>query len=193
MGGEFRRGFKKDCEEIVAEVRGEQNLARHDPFNPFAYAATLLIPCEPISCLAENGCPPEVLDHVSGTGRDDFSAITVYRGTRRRIFYNHNNSPGRQRSDVAHELAHVLLEHEPAPIFGSDGTRIWNAEQEREAAWLGGALLVPKDVALLIARRKTSVDAAAEHYGVSAQLMRWRLNVSGALIRVSRACAGKRG
>jgi hypothetical protein len=30
---------------------------------------------------------------------------------------------------VAHELSHVLLEHEPAPIFDSEGTRAWNAEQ----------------------------------------------------------------
>ncbi len=193
MGGGFRRGFKTECDEIVVEVRGELKLARYAPFDPFAYAADLLIPCEPVSCLAENGCPSAALDHVSGAGRDDFSAITVYRGTRRRIFYNQDNSPSRQRSDVAHELSHVLLEHEPAPIFDTEGTRAWNAEQEREAAWLGGALLVPKHVALMVARRGTAVEEAAERYGVSAQLMQWRLRASGALKRVGYERAGKRG
>jgi hypothetical protein len=191
VSGGFRRGFKKECEEIVAEVRDESGLARYAPFDPFAYAAALLIPCEPMSCLVENGCAPEALAHVAGVGRDDFSAITVYRGTRRRIFYNDRNSPTRQRSDVSHELSHVLLEHEPTPIFDSNGTRRWNAAQEREAAWLSGALLVPAHIALGIARRGIPIDEAAECYGVSVQLMRWRLRATGALIRARRERSAK--
>lgn len=192
MSGGYRRGFKKECEEIVAEVREELGLARYAPFDPFAYAAALWIPCEPMSCLVENGCAPEALAHVAGIGREDFSAITVYRGTRRRIFYNDRNSPTRQRSDVSHELSHVLLGHEPAPVFDSNRIRRWNAAQEREAAWLSGVLLVPAHIALQIARRGTPVNEAAEYYGVSVQLMRWRLQATGALIRARRERAAKR-
>jgi hypothetical protein len=192
VSGGYRRGFKIECEEIVAEVRDELSLARYALFDPFAYAAALLIPCKPISCLAENGCAPEALAHVAGIGREDISAMTVYRGTRWRIFYNDRNSLTRQRSDVSHELSHVLLEHEPASVFDSDQTRRWNAAQEREAAWLSGALLVPAHIALRIARRGTPIDEAAECYGVSVQLMRWRLRVTGALIRAGRERAAKR-
>lgn len=183
MSSEYRRGFKKECEEIVSEVRAEMGLARYALFNPFAYAKKLLIPCEPINRLAENGCSAEHLAHIAGAGREDFSAITIYCGTRKRIFYNDHNSLPRQRSDVSHELSHILLEHEPAPLFDSDGTRAWDAVQEREASWLGGVLLIPEDVALRIARRGIQIEEAASTYVVSIQLMQWRLRMTGAIKR----------
>jgi hypothetical protein len=185
-GGKLRRGFKSRCDEIVAEVRAEMRLTRYDPFDPFAYARKLRVPCEPVSALALHGCSVEALAHVAGRGRADFSATTVYRGTRRLILYNGHNSPERQRSDVSHELAHVLLEHEPGPVVGLGGCRVWDDEQEGEAGWLGGVLLVPKHVALALARKGSPERDAAARYGVSVEMMRWRLNMSGALKRARR-------
>lgn len=186
MTHRFTKGFKKRCEEIVAEVREELRLGRYDPFDPFAYTRLLRVPCVPVSELGRHGCSTEALAHVAGVGREDFSAATLYLGTRRMIVYNDANSLERQRSDVAHELAHLLLEHEPGPVFGPGGCRVWDEAQEHEAAWLSGALLVPAHVALMLARRRVAEQEAARRYGVSVRLMRWRLNGSGALIRARR-------
>lgn len=110
MSREFRWGFKKECEEICHEVRSELGLGKYAAFDPFALAKHLLIPCESIEDYAnEDGCQWAV-DHLTEEGCDEFSAAIVYRGTRGRILYNGQNSPARMRSDIAHELSHVLLE-----------------------------------------------------------------------------------
>ena len=183
MKSGFKRGFKKKCEEIVAEARSDLGLARYAPFDPFAYAELLGIPCVPVSELAQDGCPEESLAHVADAGRRDFSAVTILEGTRCLIVYNDNNDPQRQKSDVAHELAHVLLEYEAGPLFGLGGCRDVDELREKEAAWLGAALLVPEHVALSVARQRLTVEEAAQHHGVSVEIMRWRLNISGALKR----------
>lgn len=187
----MKRGFKARCEQIVAEVREGLGLPQYAPFDPFAYAESLCVPCMPVSLLP--GCTEETLVHVAGIGRKDFSAVTVYREERAIVVYNDHNIQERQRSDVTHELSHVTLEHEPRPVFGEGGCRAWDKEQEgqeKEAAWLSGALLVPAEIALEIARSRTPIEEAASIYGVSVPLMRYRLNMSGALIRAKREGKG---
>lgn len=199
MKSEYRRGFKTECEEICHEVRTELELEKYAVFDPFALAEHLLIPYEPIDDYARDDRCEWAVAHLTGEGCDEFSAVTVYRGTRRRILYNGQNSPARRRSDVAHELSHVLLEHEPGPVRGEGGARTWNSIQEKEANWLSGVLLVPAHVALRIARLEMPVTGAANSYGISFKMMQWRLNASGALIRARneraahrRSCRGQR-
>jgi hypothetical protein len=191
VSGGYRRGFKKECEEICLEVRAELGLGRFAAFDPFALADHLLIPHEPIGDYAGDDRCGWAVAHLAAEGRDEFSAATVYRGTQRRILYNGQHSPARRWSDVAHELSHVLLEHEPGPVRGNGDARTWNPDQEREASWLSGVLLVPEHVALRLARLETPITAAATSYGVSVQLMQFRLNASGALKRVRRERAAR--
>ncbi len=151
---------------------------------PFALAEHLLIPCQPIDeYISDDRCGWAAV-HLTGKGHEEFSAVTVYRGTRKRILYNGRNSPAGRRSDVAHELSHVLLEHEPGPVRGKEESRTWDPDQESEASWLGGVLLVRDHVALRVARLGMPVAEAATSYGVSVSLMEWRLNASGARKRV---------
>jgi hypothetical protein len=56
---------------------------------------------------------------------------------------------------------------------------------------MGGVLLVPKHVTLRISRSDMPLTAAANSYGVSADLMQWRLSASGALKRAERERAVK--
>ena len=57
--------------------------------------------------------------------------------------------------------------------------RTYNEEQEEEANWLGGCLLLPRDALIAIKRRgRPDGDACAE-YGVSPAMLRFRYNVTG--------------
>lgn len=180
-------GINRHHERIAAEVRGDLGLLSHEPLDPFEYARFLGIPCEPVSELDRYGVPEGTLDHLAGVGRRDFSAGTFCKGNRRLIVYNNHNSPARQKSDVAHELAHLLREHEPGPAFGCLGLPLWNAEQEVDATCLAGAILVPECAALMIVRHGLSVWESASIYGVSDQLMEVRLEVTRAVKRVESA------
>lgn len=102
------------------------------------------------------------------------------------IVYNDAHSPGRQSSDLAHELAHALLHHPPEPAFGSDGERNWDSGLEAEADWLAGALLISDEAAIDIVQRGLSLRDAAQEYSTSVLMVKFRINVTGARIRVAR-------
>lgn len=187
----MKRGFKARCDRTVAGIRNDLNLSEFDPFDPFAYAELIGVRCVPVSSLSN--CSEWALEHVAGPGRREFSAATVYREGRALIVYNDSNTLARRRSDVSHELAHLILKHRPRPFLGDGGCRVWDKEQkeqEDEAAWLSGVLLVPGDVALALVRQEIDVAEAAADFGVSTKMLKYRMNMSGAHIRARRAARG---
>jgi len=177
----FERGFKAHANRVALEVRNDLNLDSISPLCPWNLAEDLCIPVLPLSTLA--GASSDLAGHVDYLANrvpQVFSAITVFHGPRRLIVHNDAHAPTRQRSDLAHELAHALLLHPPHPPFCSDGQRKFDGELEAEAGWLGPVLLVPNEAAIWVAAKRISVSEAAGHFGVSVDLMRFRLRMSGA-------------
>lgn len=60
-------------------------------------------------------------------------------------------------------------------------------EQEDEADWLSGEMLIPHDGALRLARADASDEQAAQVFDVSLAVARWRMNHSDARKIVERA------
>jgi hypothetical protein len=58
---------------------------------------------------------------------------------------------------------------------------MYDLRLEAEAGWLGPVLLVPDEAARWAAAQEMDDVAAAHHFGVSVNLMRFRLRMSGAL------------
>ncbi len=180
----YRRGFKTEANSTAAEVRGELGLGSMDALDPHRLARHLAVPVTALSELTdeENVGVAYYLNEEPTA----FSAITVFWGTRRRIVHNDAHVLSRQRSNLAHELSHALLIHEPTPALDDLGCRLWNQDIEDEASWLAGVLLFPEDAAVFVARQRWSVESAAEHFGISTQMVNWRLRMTGALKRVER-------
>lgn len=57
--------------------------------------------------------------------------------------------------------------------------RTYNEEQEEQANWLAGCLLLPRDALVAIRRRGLSDQDACSEYGVSPAMLRFRFNVTG--------------
>lgn len=169
-------------------VRAELGLKPVEPLDPRALADLLEVPVRPVSCLRGDGVAAAV-DHFRGGGQAMFSAVTIfpdYPSHRRVILYNDANTPARQNSDIAHELAHGLLLHEPRHAI-VDGCRDYRRDEEEEATWLAGCLLIPREAALRLARNQAPKSDLAAEFGVSEQMYDWRLDVTGARIQVQRA------
>jgi Zn-dependent peptidase ImmA (M78 family) len=130
--------------------------------------------------------PTEVAHYFLDVEASAFSAVTVFRGNRRVIVHNDAHSPGRQASDVSHELGHGLLLHRPAPALSVVGCRDWDLALEEEADWLGAALLISDEAAMHIAQSSMSNRYAAVAYGVSLELVTWRMNMTAARKRAAR-------
>ena len=86
---------------------------------------------------------------------------------------------------MAHELSHLILEHEAAPAIGIGGCRHWNGAQEVEADWLGATMLVPRESALEWMRENGDLEDGARNFGVSVELFRWRVNHTGVVRQVA--------
>ena len=187
----LRRGFKTEAVDLVREVRGEIGLSQLDGLDPRRLADHLEISVALLSDLDESD--PGVR-HLLFVEQDAFSALTVFRRHRRMIVHNDSHAPVRQNSNLAHELAHALLLHNPAPALdGLTGCRNWRDANEAEADWLAGELLVPRDMALAVARGRFTEDDARQRLGVSDRMLQWRLNASGARAQVTRERARRNG
>lgn len=181
----LRRGFKAESNWYARQIREELRIPLHGPLCPWRLAEHLSYSVIRLSEFL-NAQPDAVQYLMSEIGQKGFSAITLFHEDLRWIVHNDAHEVDRQRSNISHELAHGLLLHSPAPLRGLDGARTFNAEQEAEAHWLGPALLVSQEAALHIVRSRMSQQLALATYGVSAELLQMRLNVTGALIRKNR-------
>jgi Zn-dependent peptidase ImmA (M78 family) len=68
------------------------------------------------------------------------------------------------------------------PIFnGADdfAPSTYDQDQEDEAAWFGATLLLPRPALLWMRRRNLSDEEAATHFGVSLDLLHWRIGMTG--------------
>jgi len=184
--GEYPRGFPAECERHALEVRRDMSLEPADRLDPRALAAHLAIPIHSLEEF-ETACPKSVAQ-LREVDRGCFSAMTLFIGARRLIIFNPAHAAGRQANSIAHELAHVLLEHPPASIRDDTGQREWSGEREREADLMAATLLVPRAGILPVMYRVGgNIGLAADHFGVSRQLMTWRFKKTGAERQMQRA------
>lgn len=185
MGGLSTR-FKADAETLAEDMRAELKIRNIDRLDTHALAAHLGIPVLRLGDLADQAGDGDgdagvndALVVLRGQEASTLSALTVFDGTRRLIVHNEEHSPGRQASDIGHELSHGLLLHDPAPAVDGRGCRTWDTEIEDEANFLAGALLVPGKAARWAAKRGMDALAVACHFGCSEPMARWRTGVSG--------------
>jgi IrrE N-terminal-like domain len=182
---ELRRGFKSEAERTAELVRRDLGLGLLDRLDCFALAEAWGIPVVSLGELREDGASEASIRRLLSP-EAGFSATTIVVGPRRLIVYNPRQEPGRKANSLAHELAHVILEHEAAPAIGVGGCRHWDGGQEAEADWLGGALLVPRAGALEWMLERDDIDAGASNFGVSLALFRWRINHTGVVRQVEK-------
>jgi hypothetical protein len=180
----YRRGFKTEAESIAGEVRKELGLQTLDRLDPLLLAAHLDIPVLTLSEL--RGVSPGAA-HLLDVEPQAFSAVTVFSGRRRTIVHNDAHAPGRQSSNVGHELSHALLLHPPAPALDDGGCRLWDQGIEDEAQFLAGALLIPRDACIAMVFRNATTAQVAAEFGVSERMAEYRLNISGARTIAARA------
>lgn len=179
----MRRGFKTEARDLATEVRGEIGLSPLDSLDPWKLAEYLDIPVWPLT--SYDDAIPDAVDYLSRQNTGVFSAMIACRSLQRVIIYNDGHALTRQRADISHELAHALLMHQPHPALAGWPPH-YDKVQEEEAKWLGGVLQVTDEFCLSCCRSGMKILEAALSMGVSQQLMRWRMNMSGAQRRVTR-------
>ena len=177
----MRRGFKSWCERTSQDYRNALGLTVDDPLDPLALAnhlgVTVWRPEDVPSLSAES------LSQLLAKDSDSWSAVTIRIEETILTILNSAHALTRQRNSLAHELSHLMLAHEPGRIdVSKNGYLLLNSfekEQEEEADWLSGTLLVPRNGLLKMFQTAPDPPYIANHFGVSLQLLQWRLRMTG--------------
>jgi Zn-dependent peptidase ImmA (M78 family) len=177
----LRRGFKAESNRYALEFRRKLNIPPDRPLCPWRLAQSLGVPVENLSEIAHTDS--RVAYFLSQKGLWEFSGGTFSLGEKRLIIINDRHTKKRQASDLSHELSHCILKHQPGSQITELGLRKYNETQEEEANWLGPALLISVEAALSIARQGLSISEASDIFAVTEQIVRMRLNLTGALKR----------
>ncbi len=174
----LRRGFKSEAERIARHVRTQLGMGPEQSVSPEALAELLGVEIR----AGDELIPKKRFSDLERLQPDAFSACTFRPSPDRVVVVFNPLSPIRRRtSDLAHELAHILLDHELSRIEKlSDVTFLsCDATQEEEAAWLSGCLLLPRELLLAEVRKGASAKEIAKKCGVSERMARYRLGVTG--------------
>lgn len=174
----MRRGFKAEAERTSAAIRAKLGIAATE---------RLQLPKLADSLGAEIRCASDLVDlsrlkDIERLQPGAFSACTFEIGNRRIVVWNPLAQPGRTTSDIAHELSHLLLEHAVREVITIGDLSFFGCDpdEEQEANWLAGCLLLPRP--LLVSELRKGLDAAsiATKFDVSRQMADYRINATGA-------------
>jgi Zn-dependent peptidase ImmA (M78 family) len=184
------RGFKAEAERTAARLRAELSLADHDTVDIKVLAEHLdvrIVSAAEIVSL-------DRLEEIESIQAYSFSACTFDVNGRHVIVFNPIRSAERTASDIAHELAHLLLEHDLAEVQYLDGVpfRTCRADEEEQATALGGTILLPRPLLLRAAHAGATIETIAQSHTVTEDMARFRWNTSGVARQVAASRQRKR-
>lgn len=190
----MRRGFKAWCEKAAGEYRDTLGLTLDDALEPERLADLFGVEVwrpEDVPDLSRDS-----LTQLTKRDSKSWSAVTVQLDDARLIILNSAHALTRQRNSLTHEISHLILDHGVGRIDVSpEGYLLLNSfekEQEEEADWLAGALLVPREGLQTVYRTTRDPKSLANHFRVSETLLQWRLRMTGVAVQSRRAKAYRR-
>src|SRR5438093_1618957 len=103
----MRRGFKAEAERLAEKIRNDMQLRPSDPLDALHLARHV---GADVRC-ADELTSLEKLQTLDELQPGCFSACTFTVGDHHVIVYSPLSSVGRRQSDIAHEVAHLVLQH----------------------------------------------------------------------------------
>jgi hypothetical protein len=182
----LKRGFKAHGERLATGLRDKLGLKPGDPADPAKVATLLGIEIVSGGDLIGRARFEELERLQAGA----FSACTFIPAPGKAVVvYNPLHPPARLASDIVHELAHVILDHRLSRLEQLNGISFLSCdvEQEEEATWLAGCLLLPRPLLMSCLLRRMDEAAIATSHGVSEKMVTYRINVTGVRRQLARA------
>jgi len=175
----MRRGFKAEAERTAEEVRAEMGKRAADPLDAIELARHVGADVRS----ADELTSLEKLETLEEIQPGAFSACTFSVGSKHVIVYSPLASIGRTQSDISHEVAHIVLKHEMKSVESVGAMTFFTCdpEEEQEANWLAGCLLLPRRLLYIAARQGLDAAAIAQTYRVSEPMAAFRLRTTGVM------------
>jgi Zn-dependent peptidase ImmA (M78 family) len=188
----MRRGFKAEAERHAEAARADLSLGKNDPIDPWQFAEHLGV----FVLNVENvGLEEKHANQLLNIDPGSWSGFTIKEGPNHFVLLNPKHPLTRQRNTMMHELSHIKLHHRAQRVeISESGSGLmllsdYPADQEDEADWLAGALLLPRDALYSHRASGKSAQQIADFYGVSKELCNWRLRMTGIEFQLKRRAA----
>ena len=176
-------GTLRNIESHAVSVRKVFKVPLDQPFDPYTFAKELGI--DVIEDLQEiEGLDAMDLHILLEVYSDKWSGGGVQVGPEKRVvILNSMHNKVRKRATLMEEVCHFLLNHEPSTFSTYRGTELafrnYNREQEKEAYFLGAAILVPYTLlGELVDQKKTAAEIGGR-FEVSEELVKFRIKITG--------------
>jgi Zn-dependent peptidase ImmA (M78 family) len=178
---------------MSAAARQELSISPLDPLDPVRYAEHVGVH---ILTFDELSLPAKARRQLLEIDNASWSGMTIRESGLVGVLVNPTHSPERQASTMMHELSHVVLKHVPIRVDVSPAGILlvseYSEDDEDEADWLSGALLLPRDALKHYREKGWPPAKIAAHFGVSSQMYEWRIRMTGVEIQMRRARAAYR-
>lgn len=179
----LKRGFKAKAEKLAKEYREQLNIHPCAPLCAFKLATHLQVPVYDIQ---EFNLSPEEISIVSGRNgiNCSWSALTMPTEKGNRIIiHNTFHSSARQQSNIMHEIAHIICNHEITitdfDFEIPDEMRIYDELHEEEAKCLGATLQLATPCLLWSKKRNMTNEEIAIFFNASLEMVNYRMNTTG--------------
>lgn len=177
------RGFKANAERESVRLRKEMGLAPSQALDMTRLAAHLNVQVVNAGELIDIAR----LEELERIQAYSFSAATFDIAEKKVIVTSPLRSPGRMASDIAHELAHLVLGHQLSEVREIDGVpfRTCSPEEEEQATAFGGTLLLPRALLSSAARQGLGPEQIASKFKVTPDMARFRYHSTGIASQIS--------
>lgn len=177
--GLLKRGFKANAERIAIQYKQEMGIHPCAPLDAFDLAKHISVNVY---------CFSEFLDNPANFklyfDNAVVSALTMQTAAGNRIIiHNSLHTSARQQSNIMHELAHIICDHQIAnKDYGFKipfGMREFDPVQEAEAKCLGSTLQLAKPCLLWARKRALKNGEVAKHFNASLEMVKYRMSITG--------------
>lgn len=165
---------------MSAQARESLGLCLADRLDPWIYAESLdvaVVDADALDLAAQHA--RQLLEVDPGS----WSGLTLNHDGQTMVVLNSAHVQARKCSTLMHELSHIRLGHIPANVhLSATGMLLlsdYSDEQEDEADWLMGALLLPRQALMTFRSRCYGLAEISNMFGVSTELCTWRLRMTG--------------
>lgn len=175
-------GYIRHIEYMAKSIRKMWGIDETEPLEPRELAEGLGITVATPEFV--EGLSDRELHLLLEVYSDKWSAGTITLSDGRRvIIINPRHTPERIRATLMEEICHVLFDHRPTAIStvatAGQSFRDYHRDQEKEAYWVGSAVLLPYEPLADAVQKKTPVSLLSSTFGVSEEIAKFRIKVTG--------------
>lgn len=172
---------KSDMEDMAHQLRSNLNLSDENPLDPFK------IKIQDVYVLSLDeveGLPTAILRHLKEQSWRAWSAMSVPLDPQQEkwaIIYNDRHDLERRRVSLLEEFWHIFQGHRLTTVVkvGSMFGRSFEQDEEHDAYYLASATLLPKTAIYKAVEEKKSAGEIARNFGVSKELVEYRIKRLG--------------